>query len=417
MGTADYAAPEQFLDARGVEAAADIYSLGCTLYHLLAGGPPFGKATHPDNLSKARAHLNEAPPDLRRQRPEVPEGLSAVLGKMLAKDPQQRYASMAEVAAALAAFTIPPAAQDTPSLPKKVIDGPQKHKRRGLWVAVGLAAALVVALLAWAPWKGRDRPTPPDTRGVDDVTRAPVAPPAAKPLTIHMRVLRYEREGGNFHLLGELGKETYHARFDDRVEVEAELSEPAYAYLIAFNPTRDLRATATYRLPWAADSWSLAAHLACRPSVATGPAANLLGVAEAVFRADPGTAEHAVPRRVADRIPQPRERVATDGRLRLNDGVGLQVLAVVASRQPLPSYTEWRRRRPPLDWTQTAAASGAVWLTDGKTFRGVHGPDVDVRAEDEKDDKTVVRTLAEELRQMPGVEAVAVVGFAVDRAD
>jgi hypothetical protein len=419
MGTADYAAPEQFLDARGVEAAADIYSLGCTLYHLLAGRPPFGKATHPDTVTKARAHLNEPPPDLRHRRADVPEGLSAVLVKMLAKRPQERYAGMAEVAAALAAFIEPAAQAATPSLPKTVRLGPQKGNRRHVWAAVGLAAVPVAVLLAWAGWKWRDQPTPmpPYTSRVAAGKHALAPPPPAKPLTIRMAVYRYEPEAGNMHRLGELGKDTYHARLDDRVEVEAALSEPAYAYLIAFNPTQDLRAAATYRLAWAVDTWSLAAHLACRQSAAPSPAAFLLGTAEAAFRADPGTAEHLIPKRLADREPRQRERVATEGRLRLNDGVGLQVLAVVASRQPLPSYTEWRRRRPPLDWTQTAATSGVVWLTDGKTFRGVHGPGVDVRAEDEKDDKTVVRTLAEELRHMPGVEAVSVVGFAVDRAD
>jgi hypothetical protein len=408
MGSADYAAPEQFLDARGADAAADIYSLGCTLYHLLAGRPPFGNTTHPDVASKEAAHRSQPPPDVRQRRPEVHAALAAVLEKMLAKKPQERCASMAEVAAALAPFAGPsPVA--TPVSQKPVGDL-QKGKLWLLGMAVGLPLAV---LLVWGLWKGRDQP--PATSGVADAGRIPAPAPQAKPLTIHLRVIRDEPMArGNFQRLGELGKATYRVRRDDRVQVEADLSEPAYAYLIAFNPTNDPRSTRAYRPTWAVDTWSLAAHLACRHPAAGSPARYLLGVAEAVLRADPGTAEHLVPKSAAEAQPQPEQHLART--IRLNDGVGLQVLAVVASRQPLPCYTQWRQHRPPLDWTQTPATSGLVWLTDGTKLRWVQGP-ADVRADDETDDKTAVRALAEALRRMPGIEAVSAVGFAVDRGD
>src|SRR5262249_36760277 len=71
MGTADYCSPEQFLDSRTADARSDLYGLGCTLFRLLAGTPPFGKHSHPSPTAKRLAHLNEPAPDVRsrpRQR-------------------------------------------------------------------------------------------------------------------------------------------------------------------------------------------------------------------------------------------------------------------------------------------------------------------------------------------------------------
>ena len=98
VGTADYMAPEQAENARAADARSDIYALGCTLYHLLAGRPPF---TDSSTLLKLVAHREEAPPPVRALRPDVPEKLSAVLGRMMAKAPVDRYQTAAEVAAAL----------------------------------------------------------------------------------------------------------------------------------------------------------------------------------------------------------------------------------------------------------------------------------------------------------------------------
>lgn len=96
MGTAMYMSPEQWRTT-SVSIRADIYSLGCTLYHLLAGKPPFWSS----DLRPEKAHEREKLP---RIVDDLPPGLWQVLERMTAKEPGDRYATPAEVAAALAPF-------------------------------------------------------------------------------------------------------------------------------------------------------------------------------------------------------------------------------------------------------------------------------------------------------------------------
>jgi serine/threonine protein kinase len=98
MGTAMYMSPEQW-KTTSVDIRADIYSLGCTLYHLLAGKPPFW---HSD-LKPEKAHEREKLPPIERE-PRIPRGLWEILQRMTAKNPDDRYGDPTEVAAALAAF-------------------------------------------------------------------------------------------------------------------------------------------------------------------------------------------------------------------------------------------------------------------------------------------------------------------------
>jgi Leucine-rich repeat (LRR) protein len=102
MGTADYLAPEQIGDSHSVDIRADLYALGCTLYKLLAGEAPY--ADKRTAAQKMVAHLSQPFPDVRAARPEVSANLKAVLDRLVAKEPTQRYATPAEVATALAPF-------------------------------------------------------------------------------------------------------------------------------------------------------------------------------------------------------------------------------------------------------------------------------------------------------------------------
>jgi serine/threonine protein kinase/formylglycine-generating enzyme required for sulfatase activity len=104
LGTPDYIAPEQTLDAQKADIRADIYSLGCTLYHLLTGSPPFSGSSL---YAVLQAHHSTEARMVNLVRPEVPVELAAVVAKMMAKDPNRRYQTPAEVVQALKPFLKP----------------------------------------------------------------------------------------------------------------------------------------------------------------------------------------------------------------------------------------------------------------------------------------------------------------------
>ncbi|MCI0680833.1 MAG: serine/threonine protein kinase [Gemmataceae bacterium] len=98
VGTFDYIAPEQTRDAAKVDARADIYSLGCTLYFALTGRPPFPAGTP---LEKIQAHRRLEPEPIQKLNPTVPEGFAFLVRQFMAKQPEQRPPSMASVRALL----------------------------------------------------------------------------------------------------------------------------------------------------------------------------------------------------------------------------------------------------------------------------------------------------------------------------
>jgi len=89
LGTFDYISPEQARDPRNADVRSDIYSLGCTVFYMLTGRPPFPEGTV---LQKLLQHQGDAPPEVREFRRDIPEEAAATLRKMLAKDPCHRYA-------------------------------------------------------------------------------------------------------------------------------------------------------------------------------------------------------------------------------------------------------------------------------------------------------------------------------------
>ena len=95
VGTPDYMAPEQAKNSRRVDIRADLYSLGCTLYFLLAGRPPFAEGTAIEKILK---HQLDPVPPVRQYRPDVPAEVEELLLRMLAKQPQDRPSSALEVA-------------------------------------------------------------------------------------------------------------------------------------------------------------------------------------------------------------------------------------------------------------------------------------------------------------------------------
>jgi serine/threonine protein kinase len=105
LGTFDYMAPEQALDTKSADGRSDIYSLGCTLFALLAGHPPYPSPKYSTPLKKALAHSSVPFPDICKIRPEINPGLASVLLKMCSKDPGERYQKPSEVFNALAPFS------------------------------------------------------------------------------------------------------------------------------------------------------------------------------------------------------------------------------------------------------------------------------------------------------------------------
>jgi hypothetical protein len=105
VGTIEYMAPEQVADSRAVDIRTDIFGLGCTLYKLLAGRTAFpAAAPGAEGPTPSPPCVAEAPVPIERYRPEVPVELVAVLNRMLARNPAERFAEPAEVAAAIGPF-------------------------------------------------------------------------------------------------------------------------------------------------------------------------------------------------------------------------------------------------------------------------------------------------------------------------
>lgn len=181
LGTFDYISPEQARDPRFADVRSDIYSLGCTLYYMLTGRPPYPEGTV---LQKLLQHQGDAAPDPRELNPEVPAEVAAIVGKMMAKDPMSRYQDAREVVADL--LLVGERLGLRSGSPSGVIwiNGPTAASRwidrHGPWVAAVAVLVLTVVGLDYA-WSGRrseaiiiERPTP-------GAVEAP--PPAAERVT------------------------------------------------------------------------------------------------------------------------------------------------------------------------------------------------------------------------------------------
>ena len=104
IGTPDYVAPEQIRDSRWADIRSDLYSLGCTLYHMLAGRVPF---TGADAIDTIYLHQTAAPIPVEQLRPDVPPAVAAVVRQLMAKKPRDRYQDPGEVAATLRPYLMP----------------------------------------------------------------------------------------------------------------------------------------------------------------------------------------------------------------------------------------------------------------------------------------------------------------------
>lgn len=205
FATVDYLAPEQ-IEARPVSPRTDIYALGCLLFQCLTGRPPF---TVDSSDALLQAHLHEPPPSATRYRADLPAAIDRVIARAMAKWPEERYSTCAELAgcaqAALApggqqperapvdgrlppvAFParpqrtvsqrLPPAATERGSVVAPASQAQKLRKSRRTLIAAISPVALLAALVAGAVWlTGRDAqdvssmtPAPPDAATPDEV--------------------------------------------------------------------------------------------------------------------------------------------------------------------------------------------------------------------------------------------------------
>ncbi|MDA0969142.1 MAG: serine/threonine-protein kinase [Planctomycetota bacterium] len=147
LGTFDYISPEQARDPRLADVRSDLYSLGCTAYFMLIGRPPFAEGTM---VQKLLQHQQQQATPVDRIRQDIPWQLAQVIGRLMEKDPADRYQHPAELVAALAAV----AAERGIELPLTSSGPAPRRRRRSLrladhvpWLVPLLAfAAIVVAL-------------------------------------------------------------------------------------------------------------------------------------------------------------------------------------------------------------------------------------------------------------------------------
>ncbi len=145
VGTPYYMSPEQ-AEGKPVDARSDLYALGATFYHLLAGTPPFVGDTAIAVITK---HLTDPRPEIRKVRPEVPEELSRVIGRMMKVDPRERYPDAKALLADLSAW----AEGGAPRRP----DAPGGGRRRRALLWAGGALLATAGIAAFVTAQGRAR--------------------------------------------------------------------------------------------------------------------------------------------------------------------------------------------------------------------------------------------------------------------
>lgn len=146
MGTLGYIAPEQAANTHDVDIRADIYGLGATLYFLLTGFAPFADRGRLTAQSYLTMVTHEVPTPLRQLRPDVSGNVIALIDRMMARNPGQRFQSPSDVANAIESFTVPSKARS------------RAHRATAGWITVAAISVLLVG--SFAVWRLKVDETP-----------------------------------------------------------------------------------------------------------------------------------------------------------------------------------------------------------------------------------------------------------------
>jgi serine/threonine protein kinase len=183
LGTPDYLAPEQALDSHAADIRADVYSLGCTFYYLLTGQPPFPGGTLAQKLLR---HQQAEPPALASLVPTVPADVSSIARRALAKRPEDRYQTPAELAEALVAT--PRGATAERRLPRG---------RRRVLLTLGLLLGSGGLIFLWTRGGGQSPSSAPANDGA--------APRLLGKLSGPVRLVAFAVDGGTVAAAGDDG--------------------------------------------------------------------------------------------------------------------------------------------------------------------------------------------------------------------
>jgi hypothetical protein len=281
------------------------------------------------------------------------KAFALVIQRACAKEPSQRFARARDMLEALEAIA-PPETSGSARVPEP---RPPTARRWWLWLVAGAIVVLGVGVLSSLP-----RSTGPV---LDPPGGAAPSTPAAEPLTIISMHLAQYRVGFD-RPMGMIGIDSTGARFnEDSVSVLVRFSAPAYCYVVALNPN---------------------------------------GVTQLCY-----PAEEDVPPQASDEVDAPTGRDGEPNVFGLTDGIGAQAFAVVASRSPLPAYSQWKAKAGQLPWRSFEI--DGVWTSDGQQVRRLGGQRGEIRSRPGTPDIFAASVAA--LKGAPGIESVMAVAFPV----
>jgi serine/threonine-protein kinase len=212
LGTPHYMSPEQAMGEREITAKSDVYALGCVLYEMLAGEPPF---TGPTAQAIVARVMTESPRSLTIQRHTIPAHVGAAVHKALEKLPADRFASAAQFAEALAnpAFAAAPGTAAREAAPAQAPPRRAKLADTAMRVAPWVVAAAGLGFGGWAWRNGRT------TDAAPIVTRYAITlPDSAAFFGTLGNSIAYARDGSAFAYTGSGGRAGIHVRYADRVD-------------------------------------------------------------------------------------------------------------------------------------------------------------------------------------------------------